>query len=186
MSGSDGANDPASDPPDGPEIVLIAAVAANGVIGRGEEIPWHHPEDLAQFKARTTGHPVIVGRTTYESIVARLGGPLPDRVSVVLSRRKLDLPAGAVHAGSVEAALDAARAAGEREGIDASTVYVIGGAAVYEQFFPLADRLVLTELDAAHEGDTYFPGWDRDAWRELDREEHEAFAFVEYERADGE
>ncbi|MFB6137608.1 MAG: dihydrofolate reductase [Halobacteriaceae archaeon] len=168
-----------------PEIVIVVAVAANGVIGRDGELPWHRPADLAHFKRLTTGHPVVMGRRTYESIVARLGHPLPDRVSVVLSHRDLDLPEGAVQARSVEEAVAVAASAGERRtGIDASTVYVAGGASVYEQFLPLADRMERTELAAAHEGDTTFPAWDRSAWRVVGRDERDGLAFVSYERID--
>lgn len=159
------------------KLALVAAVADNGVIGADGDLPWHHPEDLRHFKRTTVGHPVVVGRRTYESIAARLGGPLPDRLNVVLSTRELDLPEGAVRAGGVEEAVEVARETGS------DVAYVVGGATVYEQFLDRADRLVLTEIHASHEGDTYFPKWDRDAWREVDREDREALSFVVYERA---
>jgi dihydrofolate reductase len=162
------------------KLALVAAVAENGVIGTDGGMPWHHPEDLRRFKATTTGHPVILGRRTYESIVARLGHPLPDRTSVVLSTRDLDLPEGAVHAPDVGTALDLARTDCAERGVE--TAYVAGGATVYEQFLPRADRLLLTEIHEAHDGDTYFPAWDRDGWREIDREDREALSFVVYER----
>ncbi len=169
----------------------MAAVAANGVIGADGDMPWHYPEDLRRFKRLTTGHPVVMGRRTYESIAARLGGPLPDRTNVVLSTRDLALPEGAVRAGSVEEALDAAQevaagTGGVEDGgggdgaVDA--VFVVGGATVYEQFLPRADRMYLTEIRAAYEGDTRYPEWDRDAWTEVDRDDRGEFAFVEYER----
>lgn len=164
------------------EVVIVAAVASNGVIGHDGELPWHHPEDLAHFKDLTMGHPVIVGRHTYESIVDRLGEPLPGRVSVVLSRSIESLPDGAVVARSVEDALAAAQDAGTQDDIDAGVVYVIGGATVYEQLLPVADRMVRTELEAAHEGDTRFPDWDRAAWQEVARDARAEFDFVEYER----
>ncbi|WP_136591920.1 dihydrofolate reductase [Salinigranum halophilum] len=163
------------------EYVLVAAVAANGVIGREGEMPWHLPADLRHFKETTTGHPVVMGRRTYESIAAQLGGPLPDRHSVVLSSQDLDLPAGATVVGSVEAARRAATDAAARMGVE--TVYVVGGATVYEQFLPDADRLVLTELREAYEGDTTFPAYDEDEWAEVERESHDGFDFVTYERA---
>jgi dihydrofolate reductase len=161
------------------DVVLVAAVAANGVIGRDGSIPWHLPEDLAHFKETTMGHPVVMGRRTYESIVDRLGGPLPGRTTVVLTSRDLDVPEGVVVAHGVGEALAAAR--------DTATdvAYVAGGETVYEQFLPRADRLVLTELDADYEGDTHFPARDDDAWRETDRDERDGFAFVTYERAAG-
>ncbi|MFB6118318.1 dihydrofolate reductase [Halosegnis sp.] len=157
------------------ELVAIAAVAANGVIGRDGTLPWHLPADLAHFKELTTGHPVILGRRTYESIRDRLGGPLPDRTNIVLSRSSLELPDGAVHAPDVDAALKAAAA---RD----SVAFVAGGATVYETLLERVDRLELTELDAAYEGDTYFPEVG-DKWVETGRESHDAFAFVTYERA---
>nr|WP_101297950.1 dihydrofolate reductase [Halegenticoccus soli] len=162
----------------GIEIALIAAVAANGVIGADGDVPWHYPEDLEHFKETTTGHPVIAGRRTYESIAARLGGPLPNRTNVVLSTRDPELPDGAVLAASVDEAVDAAREAAGGDG----TVFVIGGATVYEQFLPRADRLVLTEIDREFEGDTRFPEWDESGWEEVSRDERGELAFVEYRR----
>jgi dihydrofolate reductase len=164
---------------DDPEVALIAAVAENGVIGDDGGMPWHYPTDLRRFKRTTTGHPVVLGRRTYESIVEGLGGPLPGRTNVVLSTRDLDLPDGAVLAGSVEAALAAARDAPGGE-----TVYVAGGATVYEQFLPHADRLLLTEVPESPDGDTRFPDWSGDTWIEVSREREGDLAFVTYERAE--
>lgn len=172
--------DPPVESPQELTVALVAAVADNGVIGADGGMPWHHPADLRRFKATTTGHPVVMGRRTYDSIVDRLGEPLPGRTSVVMTNRDLDLPDGAVRAGSLEAALDAARADARERGVD--TVYVVGGGSVYEQFLPLADRLVLTEVHATPEGDVRFPDWDRDAWREVAREDGEDLSFVTYER----
>lgn len=163
------------------EIALVAAIAENGVIGADGDMPWHYPADLEHFKELTTGHPVVMGRRTYESIASRLGGPLPGRTNVVLSTRDLDLPDGAVLADSIEAALDAAAAAvGALPG--GETVYVIGGASVYEQFLPRADRLVVTEIPESPTGDTRFPEWDEREWVEAEREEPGELAFVTYER----
>ena len=159
---------------DDPELVVVAAVAANGVIGKDGAMPWHYPEDLEHFKQLTTGHPVIMGRRTHESIVARIDGPLSDRTNVVLSRSDLDLPDGVVHASDVD---EAVATAGERD----SLAFVIGGATVYEALLSRADRLELTEIDAAYEGDTTFPEVG-DAWVETDRDERGEFAFVTYER----
>lgn len=162
---------------DGAEIVFVVAVAANDVIGADGSLPWNLPEDLRHFKETTMGHPVVMGRRTYDAIVDRLGGPLPGRTNVVLSRQSLDLPDGAVHAPSVEAAIELASEHDE-------TVHVIGGASVCEQFLPIADRLILTELDEAYEGDTYFPEWDRTAWETTAVEEYDEFEIVTYERRD--
>ncbi|WP_224268852.1 dihydrofolate reductase [Haloprofundus salinisoli] len=163
------------------ELVLIAAVAENGVIGADGDIPWHYPDDLAHFKRTTTGHPVVVGRRTYESIVRQISGPLPGRTNVVLSRREMDLPDGAVRAASVDAALERASEA-VCDGECDEPIFVIGGETVYEQFLPRANRLVLTELHETFEGDTEFPAFDRDSWTEVERDEHDAFDFVEYRR----
>jgi len=159
-------------------VAIIAAVAANGVIGDEGEIPWHIPEDMARFKETTMGHPVVLGHNTYENIVDRIGGPLPGRTTIVLSTGEPTLPEEVVHAESVDGAVAAARET------DAETAYVAGGAAVYEQFLPLADRLLLTEIEAPHVGDTYFPERDRTAWEEQTREERNGYAFVEYRRTD--
>ncbi|PSQ17249.1 dihydrofolate reductase [Halobacteriales archaeon QS_8_69_26] len=158
------------------ELVIVAAVAENGVIGAGGDLPWHYPEDLAHFKETTMGHPVVVGRNTYESIVDRIGEPLPGRTNVVLTSRDLDLPDGAVRAGSVAEAMERARATGSE------VAYVVGGASVYRQFLPRADRMVITEIPESPEGDTYFPEYDRTEWVERDREERGDLALVEYER----
>lgn len=159
------------------DVVLIAAVAENGVIGADGGMPWHYPEDLEQFKQTTMDHPVILGRRTYESIRDRLGGPLPGRTNIVLSRSDPEFE-GAVVVEGIDAALDAAAET------DASTVFVAGGATVYEAFLPRADRLVLTEIDADYEGDTHFPAWPPgEEWVECERDEREELAFVEYERA---
>ncbi|GAB3417692.1 dihydrofolate reductase [Haloparvum alkalitolerans] len=168
------------EPPADLTLTLIAAVAENGVIGADGGMPWHYPADLAHFKETTTGHPVILGRATYESIAGQIGGPLPDRTNVVLSRRDLDLPEGAVQAGSLDEALAVAAADARERGVD--EVFVAGGARVYEQFLPVADRLRITEIEDAHEGDTRFPERDPAAWTEVSRDEREDLAFVVYER----
>jgi len=169
----------------GIDLALVAAVAENGVIGRDGGMPWNYPADLRRFKEITVGHPVVMGRHTYESIRDRIGGPLPDRVNVVLSRGDPDLPEGddvppAVRASGIGEALRTARSAARDLGVDA--VYVIGGASVYDAFLPRADRLHLTEIHERYEGDTRFPDWDRDDWVETARDDRGEFAFVTYER----
>lgn len=168
--------DAASEPEAAVELVVIAAVAENGVIGADDGMPWHYPADLAQFKETTMGHPVIMGRTTFESISAQLDGPLPGRTNIVLSGSDPAVPEGVVVVESVDAAVEAAAETG------AETAYVAGGGTVYEQFLPLADRMVLTEVPERPEGETYFPDWDREAWVEVEREETGELAFVTYER----
>ena len=161
---------------------LIVAVAANGVIGANGEMPWHIPADLGHFERTTTGHPVVMGRRTYDSITAQIGGPLPDRTSVVLSRDALSLPDGAVHAKNAPEAIRLADRDAARRGVERA--YVAGGATVYDAFLPIVDRLVRTEIHDSYEGDTRFPEWNRDAWRVVDRDERDGFAFVTYERRD--
>ena len=166
-------------PPVGPgstRIYLIAAVARNGVIGAGGALPWRLPEDLKHFRKLTLGHPVIMGRRTWES----LSKPLPGRENIVVSRRPgFDAP-GASVAASVAAAI--ALCAGE------PLAFVIGGAEIYAAALPLADGLALTEIARDFEGDTRFPDWDRKNWRASQKETHTAadgmrFDFVLYERS---
>lgn len=161
------------------ELTLIAAVAENGVIGRNGEMPWYFPEDLERFKQRTLGHPVIVGRVTYESIVNRIDGPLPGRTNIVLTQHpeRVDTSDPAVRvATTTDEAIQLAREAG------AKRAFVAGGASLYEQFLPIADRLALTEIHEAFEGDTRFPDWERDNWQETERETRDELSFVTYER----
>ncbi|TKX73845.1 dihydrofolate reductase [Halorubrum sp. GN11_10-6_MGM] len=182
MADADGADGSA---PADPDLVLVAAVAEDGTIGDDDGMPWHYPADLAHFKRLTTGHPVIVGRKTYAGIADRLGGPLPDRTSVVLTTRPIDdddLPDGAVVAHGIEDAVERATADAGARGVDA--VYVIGGATVYEAFLDRADRMVVTEIPERPDGDTRFPEWDAEAWVERHRETDGDLAFVTYERRD--
>jgi dihydrofolate reductase len=160
------------------KVAIVVAVAENGVIGDEGSIPWHYPEDLAYFKDVTVGNPVIMGRRTYEAITDRLGEPLPDRLNIVLSSQDLDLPDGAVQAGSIEAALDIAAETGTE------TAYVIGGASVYEQVLPRTDRLHVTEIPESPPGDTHFPEWDRSEWEEVERKERDRLVFRTYERTE--
>jgi len=156
-------------------VYLIAAVARNGVIGARGKLPWHLPEDLKHFKKLTLGHPVIMGRRTWES----LGKPLPGRENIVVSRKPGFEAPGASVASSVAGAV--ALCAGE------PLAFVIGGAELYAATLSLADGLVLTEIDVDYEGDTRFPDWDRKAWRATQKETHTSekgvrFDFVLYER----
>ena len=179
-SAADDAGDEVVDS-DNPPIALIAAVAANGVIGDDGEMPWHIPADLQHFKQTTMGNPVIMGRKTYESIAARIDGPLPGRHNIVLSRSDPDLHEGVVVADSIDTAVAEAEAVCALDD-DAERIFVIGGATVYEQFLDQADELVLTELDDAYQGDTEFPEWDDSEWHEVDRDDRDGCAFVTYRR----
>jgi dihydrofolate reductase len=162
-----------------PTVAVVAAVARNGVVGRRGALPWHLPEDMAHFRAVTIGHPVVMGRTTWESLPEPFR-PLPGRRNIVVTRQPDWHAEGATRAGSVAAALEI--------GAGDERVSVIGGADLYEQVLPLADELLLTELDVDVEGDRFFPAFDRDAFREVSREKHVSasgvpFAFVTYVRA---
>lgn len=160
------------------KVSLVAAVARNGVIGRDGRIPWHLPEDLARFRAVTMGHPVIMGRRTWESIPDRFR-PLPGRRNVVVTRNPRWTDDGAERAGSLEGALDLLEGASE--------VFVIGGAELYRAAIPLADELLLTEIDEDVDGDTSFPEWSWELFEEASREEHVTasgtrLSFVAYRR----
>ena len=155
-------------------IYLIAAIAANGIIGARGKLPWRLPEDLQHFKKLTLGHPVIMGRRTWES----LGKALPGRENIVVTRSKGYEAPGAAVASSLDAAL--ALCAGE------PLAFVIGGGELYAAALPLAAGLVLTEIQRDFEGDARFPDYDRTKWRETQRESHSAtdgmrFDFVFYE-----
>jgi dihydrofolate reductase len=143
---------------DGPRLNLIVAVARNGVIGRGGTLPWHLSEDLRHFKRTTLGYPIVMGRRTWESI----GRPLPGRRSIVLTRNPRWSAPGCERAESLAQALAMCEGVAE--------AFVIGGAALFAEALPLAQRVFLTEIDADFEGDTFFPPIDRGAWRETSRE----------------
>lgn len=153
--------------------IIIAAVAENRAIGKDGGIPWHIPEDLKHFKNKTTGHPVIMGRKTYESLPENFR-PLPDRTNIVLTRSDMEKE-GIKAAESLEEAYSIAEEHGEK-------AFIIGGASVYEQVLPEADKMILTEVKREVDGDTFFPEFDRKKWKEEKREEHEGFDFVTYTR----
>jgi dihydrofolate reductase len=155
-------------------IILIAAVARNGVIGVDGELPWVIPADMRRFKAKTMGHPVIMGRRTFESI----GHPLRGRRNIVLSRRPGYDPKGV----EVAANIDSATAIAATHNTD---TYVIGGAAVYKEFLPIAERMELTCVDAAPRGDARFPEWEPRNWQRVANEPHDGdppFRFVTLQR----
>jgi dihydrofolate reductase len=168
------------------DIVLIAAIAANGVIGRGNALPWRLRSDLQHFRALTMGRPVVMGRKTFLSI----GKPLPGRTTVVVSRDQSFAAPGIVVAPNLAAAFAVARGDALRRGV--GDVFVAGGAEIYTHAMAGATRLALTEVRQTVDGDVRFPSIDRDAWQEIARDEHEpgtgddaAFAFVTYRRATG-
>lgn len=162
-----------------PEIVLIYARAANGAIGHDGDLPWRLPADLKHFKALTIGKPMIMGRKTFET----LPGLLPGRRHIVLTRGE-SLGEGAELAGSVEEALALAA-----QGNDSGAVAVIGGAAIYGLFMPLADRIELTQIHADYAGDTFMPQLGPE-WVEVARADraaegaYPAFSFLTYRRGE--
>ena len=158
-------------------LTLIAAVAENNVIGNAGALPWSLPEDLKRFKQLTLHHPVIMGRRTYESILARIGKPLPHRQNIVVSsQEELVIPQGVVfHAFDIEGAI---RLAHDYH----HTAFVIGGATLYAQLLPRATRLEITEVYASPPGDTFFPSIEGKVWREVERTPRDGYSFVQYIR----
>ena len=156
------------------KVVMVAAVAENGVIGKAGDIPWHISEDLKHFRETTRGNTVVMGRTTYEGI----GHPLPYRTNVVVTRNPSWRAEGVFVAPSVEDAIEIAR------GFDGD-IMIGGGTQVYSAAMPYATHQVLTEVHQSPEGDTHYPAFDRAAWTEVRREEHDGYDFVWWERATG-
>ena len=154
-----------------PIVSLVAALARNRVIGAGDRLPWHLPEDLRRFKRLTMGAPVIMGRKTHDSI----GRPLPGRRNIVVTRQADARWDGCEVARSLDDAIALAA--------DAPEVFVIGGGELYRLALSRADRLYLTLIDADYEGDAFFPEFDPADWRETAREPGAGFAFVTYERS---
>ncbi|MEI7581709.1 dihydrofolate reductase [Runella sp.] len=161
------------------KISLIVAAAQNGVIGRDNQLIWRLPDDLKQFKRLTTGHPIIMGRKTFDSI----GKPLPNRTSIVITRSKEWCMEGVLVVNSIEEAVEVAQKT------DTEEVFVIGGAEIYRLTLPIADKIYLTEVRADFEGDAYFTIPDIEYWQEESRLHHTsdekhaiAFDFVELVR----
>jgi dihydrofolate reductase len=172
---------PHPEPVEGPEIVAIAAVARNGVIGAGPEIPWRIAGDQARFKKLSLGHVLIMGRKTYDSI----GRPLPGRTTIVITRNADWVPLaasgqpveGVEVAGSLDQAIDRARSF-DPDG----PIFIAGGGDIYRAALEVTDRLEITEVDLEPEGDATFPTIDSAQWSETAREDREGFSWVRYER----
>lgn len=161
-----------------PVIAIIAAVARNRTIGAGNKMPWHLPDDLKRFRQLTTGHRVIMGRKTFESI----GRPLPNRTNIIVTRSKSFAAAGCAIVHTLEDAFATASAPD-------TVAFVIGGGDIYAQTLDRAEKMYLTEIDAEIAGDAFFPLFDRSEWIEVGREPRGAdesrtisFSFVDYER----
>ncbi len=157
-------------------LSIIVAVAENGTIGNDNSLLWHIREDMLRFRRITSGHPVIMGRKTFESI----GRPLPNRTNVVVSRQNI-----VIEGCTVVHSLEEATAAFPSE----EEIFIIGGAQIYAQALPIADKVYLTQVHRDYSGDTSFPKLDEAAWTEVFREDYERgeefdapFSFVDYER----
>ena len=155
-------------------ISIIAAVSENGIIGSGNAMPWHIKEDFKRFKTLTTGHPVIMGRKTFES----LGRPLPNRTNIIVTRNKSFIINDCLTASSIEEAINMCNHEEE--------IFIIGGGEIYRQAMPMADKIYLTLIHKSFNGDTFFPEIDS-GWREISREYHEKgesfefpFEFIDY------
>lgn len=152
-------------------VTLLAAIGRNLVIGRDGDMPWHLPEDLRHFKATTLGHPMVMGRKTFDSI----GRALPGRRTIVVTRQR------DWHHADVETAhslADALALAGPTD-----EVFVVGGGQLYAEAMPFAQRMILSEVPDSPEGDTFFPEWVVQDWREIRRAHHEGFDIATYERS---
>lgn len=163
-------------------ISMIAAMGQNRVIGKDNDLPWHLPDDFRYFKEKTKGHYVLMGRKNFESLPDKFC-PLPDRPNVIITRKKSYEGKGAMVTNSLEEAIGLAEKNHESE------VFIIGGGEIYNLGLKLCDRIYLTEIAGAFEGDTYFPAFDREDWKEVSREHHPAderhryaFDFVIYEK----
>lgn len=155
-------------------ISLIAAVANNGVIGHENDLPWYLPEDLKRFKELTTGHPVLMGRKTFESVMRRLGKPLPNRLNILITRDSdYKVPPEVVVYTDLKQALEDYRG---------KNLFVIGGGQIFEQTIDKADTLYITHVDFESKGDSFFPKIDSDIWQKTEEEKHENFSFVVYRR----
>lgn len=162
-----------------PILSAIVAMAENRVIGNGNKMPWHLPADLKHFKAVTNGHPVLMGRKTYESI----GKPLPNRTNMIITRDRQYSAQDCLVINDINTALSMA------EELDQTEVFIIGGAEIYQQLMPKVQRLYLTKVHHHFTGDAYFPELNASEWCEISHETHEAddknpyaYTFITLER----
>lgn len=158
------------------ERIIIAAVSENGVIGKDGDIPWYFPEDLKHFKQKTMGFPVIMGSSTYRSLPEDFK-PLPGRKNIVLTRSGIEADESVAVANSLDEAWSIAEEHGDK-------AFIIGGATVYEQTLSEADKLVITRIHEEFDGDTFFPDWSSEKWKEAERDDREDLSFIEYVRKD--
>jgi len=163
-------------------ISMIAALARNGVIGKANDLPWHLPDDMKFFMQTTKGHHVIMGRKNYESLPEKFR-PLPNRTSIVVTRQRDYHAPGCIVVHQLEDGVKIAQKNGELE------LFIIGGSEIYKLAMPIADRLYLTEIEADIEGDTFFPSYKKELWKEISRQHHASddrhqfsFDFVIYKK----
>jgi dihydrofolate reductase len=152
-------------------MTIIAAMTRDRVIGKDNAMPWHIPEEFKHFKKITTGHTLIMGRKTFES----LGGPLPRRNTIVVSRSFSEETEGIDVCRTLSEAVEKAKSYGKK-------IFIAGGAAIYRQALPLADKLYLSYIKKDYDGDTYFPEFEESEWEVTEEEDHPEFVFVVYER----
>lgn len=143
-------------------ISIIVAVAENNVIGKNNSLIWHLPADMNYFKEKTKGHCVITGRKNYESIPEKFR-PLPNRTNIVITRQADYNASGTIVVSSIEEAIEKAKQTGDSE------IFIIGGAEIYKQFLRYADKIYLTRIYHSFEGDSFFPEWHTQEWRETSR-----------------
>ena len=159
---------------------LIVAMAENRCIGKDNQMPWHISDDLKRFKSLTTGHAVIMGRKTYESILGYLKKPLPNRSNMVVSRKGFENPHNVHISSNIEDAITHAKTLGDNE------IFIIGGAQIYNQSLKYADRLHLTKIHKSVDGDTFFPELNESEWLEIERTDHldhdPPYSFITLER----
>jgi dihydrofolate reductase len=155
-------------------ILGPVAVADNLVIGKGNDLPWNLPDDLKHFKDLTLGETVLMGRKTYESIVGRLGKPLPHRKNVVITRQEnYQVPEGVLVFGDLRSAF---------EKLSNEDIYVIGGAEIFKQALPFCNIAYITHVHGSYEGDAFFPKMDWSEWKKVSEDKHEKFSFVTYKK----
>ena len=168
-----------------PRLVAVVAIGRNRELGKNNKLLWHIPDDLKRFKRLTAGHPIIMGRKTFESIVGYVGGPLSGRTNIVITRDPskpgLDSWPNVEVAGSLEKAIEIAK---QKPGAEA--IHIGGGAELYQQALPIIDKLYLTLIDAEAPADSFFPPYEKDFTKELFEELHEwnglKYRFVDLER----
>ena len=163
-----------------PRICAVVAIGRNRELGKSGKLLWHIPEDLKRFKRLSLGHPIIMGRKTFESILGYLGKPLPDRTNIVITHDPAWNYEGVLVAGSVEEAIEKARA------LDPKEIHIGGGAEIYKQALPYIDKLFLTLIEDEKEADSFFPPYEQEFTNKTFEEGHEwnglKYKWVDLER----